>query len=72
MLKSIVLTIMSRGSIRVYDLFHRQVATVGSDGDSTSTEDDDNKKRREILARRPSYRSVGASLCTSIASDMFS
>ncbi|KAI0243162.1 Cyclic AMP-responsive element-binding protein 1 [Lamellibrachia satsuma] len=43
-----------------------QVASVGSDGDSTGTEDDESKKRREILARRPSYRKI----LNELASDM--
>ena len=50
-----VKVVMSKLLIGVYD---HQVTTVGSDGDATSADEDaeTNRKRRELLARRPSYR----------------
>ena len=40
----------------VHVSLQNQVTTVGSDGDNAHDDDAETRKRREILARRPSYR----------------
>lgn len=42
----------------VHVSLQNQVTTVGSDGDNAHDDDAETRKRREILARRPSYRKI--------------